>query len=153
MPAEEPAKKAQSLIDALPGSSLISKTAILSAGAGLSIFAISNEFYVVNEETIVAVATLSVFAMIFKYGGPYYRDWAMGHIQRQKDILYAAKADHVQAVKNRIENVKELGGVIDITKALFEVSKVKFYYKAAVNDGSDLRTYRKPLALRHRHTN
>ncbi|KAL9127803.1 MAG: hypothetical protein Q9217_003387 [Psora testacea] len=120
VPAEEPAKKAQSVIDALPGSSLISKTAILSAGAGLSIFAISNEFYVVNEETIVAFATLSVIAMIFKYGGPYYVDWANGHIQRQKDVLYAAKADHLQAVKNRIENVKELGGVIDITKALFE---------------------------------
>ncbi|KAL9099642.1 MAG: hypothetical protein Q9163_004883 [Psora crenata] len=123
VPAEEPAKRAQSIIDALPGSSLISKTAILSAGAGLSVFAISNEFYVINEETIVAIATLSVIAMIFKYGGPYYVDWANGHIQRQKDVLYAAKADHVQAVKNRIENVKELGGVIDITKALFEVSK------------------------------
>ena len=153
VPAVEPAKKAQSIIDALPGNSLISKTAILSAGAGLSIFAISNEFYVVNEETIVAFATLTVFAMIFKYGSPYYVDWANGHIQRQKDILYAAKADHVQAVKNRIENVKELGGVIDITKGLFEVSKVSL--DRGVVDGAfdDLLCHRKPPALKHRCTN
>lgn len=67
VPTEEPAKKAQSIIDALPGSSLISKTAILSTGAGVSIWAIANEIYVVNEETIVAFATLSVIAGIFRY--------------------------------------------------------------------------------------
>ena len=67
VPTEEPAKKAQSIIDALPGSSLISKTAILSTGAGVSIWAIVNEIYVVNEETIVAFATLSVIAGIFRY--------------------------------------------------------------------------------------
>ena len=67
VPTEEPARKAQSIIDALPGSSLISKTAILSTGAGVSIWAIANEIYVVNEETIVAFATLSVIAGIFRY--------------------------------------------------------------------------------------
>ena len=67
VPSEEPAQKAQSIIDALPGSSLISKTAILSTGAGVSIWAIANEIYVVNEETIVAFATLSVIAAIFRY--------------------------------------------------------------------------------------
>lgn len=124
MPAEEPSKKAQSIIDALPGSSLISKTAILSVGASLSAFAISNELYVVNEESIVMVATLSVFWAVFHYGGPMYKEWADGQVNKIKNILNAAREGHTSAVKARINNVKELGSVIDITKQLFEVSKV-----------------------------
>ncbi|KAG9894921.1 hypothetical protein KCU98_g18579, partial [Aureobasidium melanogenum] len=42
-----PEQKAKSILDSLPGSNLLSKTAILSAGAGVSIAAISNELYVV----------------------------------------------------------------------------------------------------------
>ncbi|KAL2037682.1 hypothetical protein N7G274_009627 [Stereocaulon virgatum] len=123
IPTEEPAKKAQAIIDALPGSSLISKTAILSAGASLSVFAISNEFYVVNEETIIMFATLSVFWAVFHYGGPMYSQWAEGQINKMRGILNAAREDHTNAVKARIDNVKELGGVINVTKQLFEVSK------------------------------
>ncbi|CAD6573942.1 MAG: atp4 subunit B of the stator stalk of mitochondrial F1F0 ATP synthase [Alectoria sarmentosa] len=122
-PTEEPSKKAQSIIDALPGSSLISKTAILSVGASLSAFAISNEFYVVNEESIVMLATLSVFWAVFHYGGPMYKDWAEGQVNKIKGILNAAREDHTSAVRARINNVKELGSVIDVTKQLFEVSK------------------------------
>lgn len=124
MPAEDPKKAAQSIIDSLPGNSLVSKTAILSAGAGISIFAISNELYVVNEESIVMLCTLSVFWAVGHYGGPMYKDWAEGQVNKIKGILNAAREDHTTAVKQRIENVKELGGVIDVTKSLFEVSKV-----------------------------
>jgi F-type H+-transporting ATPase subunit b len=125
---EDPKKKAQSILDALPGSSLISKTAILSAGTGISIYAISNEFYVVNEETVVAFCLLSVFYGIFTYGGPMYKDWADGQIQKIKDILNTAKAGHADAVKTRIEDVKPLSNVVEITKQLFEVSKVAIIY-------------------------
>ena len=120
----DPKTKAQSLIDALPGSSLISKTAILSSAAGLSIYAISSEYYVVNEETIIAIALLSVWGALIKYGGPMYKEWAQAHNDRIKNILNSARADHTQAVKDRIENVQQMGGVVDITKSLFAVSKI-----------------------------
>ncbi|KAI1470415.1 uncharacterized protein F4812DRAFT_264012 [Daldinia caldariorum] len=119
----DPKVKAQSIIDSLPGNSLVSKTAILSSAAGLSVYAISNEYYVVNEETIVAFCLLSVWGALIKYGGPLYTQWAEAHNERIKNILNAARADHTQAVKNRIENVKQMASVVDITKALFEVSK------------------------------
>ncbi|MCJ1466104.1 atp4 subunit B of the stator stalk of mitochondrial F1F0 ATP synthase [Pseudocyphellaria aurata] len=130
IPAEEPAKKAQSILDALPGNSLISKTAILSAGAGLSIFAISNEIYVINDESIVMFATFSVFWAIFKYGGPMYTGWAQGQISKQKSILNAAKEDHKSAVRRRLDNVKQLSSVVDVTKQLFEVSKETAHLEA-----------------------
>ncbi|PWI74267.1 ATP synthase subunit 4 [Purpureocillium lilacinum] len=123
VPAEEPKKKAQSIIDALPGSSLLSKTAILSSAAGLSVYAISNEYYVMNEETVVAFCLLAVWGGIIKYGGPAYKEWAESQNEKIKNILNSARADHTEAVKNRIEDVKQMGGVIDITKTLFEVSK------------------------------
>ncbi|MCJ1315385.1 atp4 subunit B of the stator stalk of mitochondrial F1F0 ATP synthase [Xylographa vitiligo] len=123
VPAEDPKKRAQTILDSLPGNSLISKTAILSAGAGLSIFGISNEFLVINEETVVAFCLLSVFWAVGKYGGPMYSEWADGQIAKMKGILNSAREDHTSAVKSRIENVKQLGSVIDVTKQLFEVSK------------------------------
>lgn len=53
-----------------------------------------------------------------------YTEWANGQIAKQKGILDAARADHKQAVVSRIEDVKQLGSVVDVTKTLFEVSKV-----------------------------
>ncbi|RYP07611.1 hypothetical protein DL764_002389 [Monosporascus ibericus] len=120
---EDPKTKAQSIIDALPGNSLVSKTAILSSAAGLSIYAISNEYYVVNEETVVAFCLLSVWGALIKYGGPVYKEWAQAQNEKIKNILNSARADHTQAVKDRIENVQQMGGVVDVTKALFAVSK------------------------------
>ena len=111
-------------MDALPGSSAISKTAILSSGAGLSAYAISNEFYVMNEETVVAFCLLSVFYGIFAYGGPMYSEWAQGQVKRVRDILDTAKKGHADAIKVRIEDVKPLNNVVEITKGLFDVSKV-----------------------------
>jgi F-type H+-transporting ATPase subunit b len=124
VPTEDPKTKAQSVIDALPGNSLLSKTAILSAGAGLSVAAISNELYVMNEETVAAFCLLSVFYGAFKLLGPVHHTWAEAQIQKQKDILNAARADHAKAVTQRIEDVKPLSEVVTVTKQLFEVSKV-----------------------------
>ena len=52
-----------------------------------------------------------------------YKEWADGQVAKMKGILNAARDDHTSAVKSRIENVKQLGSVIDVTKQLFEVSK------------------------------
>lgn len=126
MPQKDPKDQAKSILDALPGNNLVSKTAIMSAGAGLSIAAISNELYVVNEESIVMLSLLTVFFAVAKYGGPVYKEWADGQSNKIKNILNAAREDHTKAVKSRIENVQDLGGVIDVTKNLFAVSKVRF---------------------------
>jgi F-type H+-transporting ATPase subunit b len=79
----------------------------------------------VNEETVVAFCLLSVFYGIFKYGGPMYKAWAEGQVQKIKDILNTARSGHADAVKARIEDVKPLSNVVEITKTLFEVSKVR----------------------------
>lgn len=62
--------------------------------------------------------------MIGKYGGPAYREWAEGQVNKIRDILSAAREDHTQAVKARIESVSQMSEVVEYTKALFAVSKV-----------------------------
>ncbi|KAK2061249.1 hypothetical protein LY76DRAFT_590656, partial [Colletotrichum caudatum] len=132
VPAEDPKKKAQSIVDSLPGNSLLSKTAILSSSAALSVYAISNEYYVVNEETVVAFCLLAVWGGLIKYGGPMYSEWAQGQADKIKGILNSARADHTQAVKGRIEDVQQMSGVVDITKSLFAVSKVRITMQSTV---------------------
>ncbi|KAK3072483.1 atp4 subunit B of the stator stalk of mitochondrial F1F0 ATP synthase [Teratosphaeriaceae sp. CCFEE 6253] len=123
VPQKDPKDTATSILNALPGNSLVSKTAILSAGAGLSIAAISNELYVVNEESIVALSLLTIYWAVYNYAGPMYKEFAEKTADKYARILNAARRDHTEAVKTRIAGVKELGGVIDITKDLFAVSK------------------------------
>lgn len=124
-PPSDPKTNAQSILDSLPGSSLASKAAILSAGAGVSIAAIANEIYVVNDESLVAFSLLSVFWAVGKYGGPMYTEWATAQVSKIRDILNSARADHTRAVQERIESVSQLGSVVDVTKDLFAVSKVR----------------------------
>ena len=70
------------------------------------------------------IASFTVLWALFKYGAPVYNEWAATQIAKIGGILEAARADHREAVKSRIDNVKQLGEVIDVTKQLFEVSKV-----------------------------
>lgn len=67
---------------------------------------------------------ITVFTMIGKYGGPAYREWAEGQVNKIRDILSAAREDHTQAVKARIDSVSQMSEVVEYTKALFAVSKV-----------------------------
>jgi F-type H+-transporting ATPase subunit b len=81
---------------------------------------------VFNEETVVAFCLLTVFYAVFKYGGPAYTSWSESEHAKMNGVLNAARQNHTDSVKDRITSVQELGGVVDITKALFEVSKVRF---------------------------
>ena len=53
-----------------------------------------------------------------------YREWAQAQCDKIKNILFEARANHGKAVQERYDNVKQLSNVIDVTKDLFEVSKV-----------------------------
>ncbi|GAB1742514.1 hypothetical protein NU219Hw_g8056t1 [Hortaea werneckii] len=122
-PAAEPKDTANNILNALPGNNLVSKTAFLSAGTGLSIAAISNELLVINEESIIAVSLLTIYWAVYNYAGPAYREWALGQADKFKNILNSARKDHTDAVKSRMSSVQDLSGVIDVTKNLFAVSK------------------------------
>ncbi|BFZ55785.1 atp4 subunit B of the stator stalk of mitochondrial F1F0 ATP synthase [Savitreella phatthalungensis] len=119
----DPEKKAASLIDALPGNSIVSKTGTLAVGAALTAAAVSQEIYVVNEETTVLAAFIGIVTVIVRAGGGPFNEWAEGNIQRMKDLLNGARSEHTQAVRERIDTVQQMRDVVPLTKSLFGLAR------------------------------
>ena len=61
-----PSKRAEEIIEKLPSSSFITKTGTALLGTGVIAAAISQELYVVNEESIDLIASLIVFTYLGK---------------------------------------------------------------------------------------
>ncbi|CAL9738177.1 ATP synthase subunit 4, mitochondrial [Monosporozyma servazzii] len=122
-PALDPKARAQSIIEALPGNTAITKTGILGTSAAALVYAISNELYVVNAESILLVSFLAVGAIMAKYVAPAYNSFAEARVKKVSDILNASRQKHVDAVKDRITSVSALQNVSETTKVLFDVSK------------------------------
>ncbi|GAA5893983.1 hypothetical protein JCM6882_007950 [Rhodosporidiobolus microsporus] len=121
--AQPPAAKANALIDALPGNSLVSKTGIVTLTTATAAAAISNELFVLNEEVVILGSFVIFLGYVSSLVREPYREWADGQIQKVKDILNTSRAAHTSAVQGRIESVGELKDVEDLTKQLFELSK------------------------------
>jgi len=119
----EPKQKALSIIDALPGNSLITKTGYITVGTGLVTLAISKELYVFNEETLLVVSFVSIAAVIFRAVRKPINEWAAEQRARVNNVLRKAREDHKDAVQERIETVGQLGDIVNVTKALFTMSK------------------------------
>ncbi|KAI1311889.1 atp4 subunit B of the stator stalk of mitochondrial F1F0 ATP synthase [Mortierella claussenii] len=118
-----PESKAQSIIDSMPGNSLITKTGYITALAGAATFLISKEIYVFNEETLVLLAFTATFGGIVKAAREPFNEWAEGHINKIRTILQKARVDHKAAVEERIDQVGQMKDVVDVTKALYALSK------------------------------
>jgi len=118
-----PAERANSIIESIPGSSLVSKTGTVVLGTGLTAAAISSELYVVNEETVVLVGFLILVTYLGRSISAPYAEWAQGQVDKIKGILNSARAEHTKTVASRIDSVKEMQDVVGLTKNLFALSK------------------------------
>ncbi|TKY87937.1 hypothetical protein EX895_003033 [Sporisorium graminicola] len=118
-----PEARASSIIDSLPGNSLVSKTGWVTLGTGLTAVAISKEIYVANEETVILVGSL-IFAVLVGRAitGPY-KEWADSQIEKISKILNGARAKHTEAVQARIDSVESQKDVVGLTQALYSVAK------------------------------
>ncbi|KAF8270705.1 hypothetical protein EI94DRAFT_1722389 [Lactarius quietus] len=119
-----PAERAAEIVDKLPSHpNLITKTGTAILGSGLIATAISQELYVFNEETVIAVGYFILFAYIAKTVRLPYKEWAETHIARIKGVLDGARAEHTQAVQDRIDAVGQMKDVVSLTEGLFTLSK------------------------------
>ena len=55
-----------------------------------------------------------------------YKEWAENHIARIKGVLDSARAEHTQAVQDRIYAVGQMKDVVSLTEGLFALFKVRF---------------------------
>jgi len=119
----DPKTKATSIIDALPGNSVISKTGYLTVGTGLATWLISKEIYVVNEETLIAVSFAGLVIAVYRSIKQPYIEWADEEIKKVINVMAKAREDHKLAITDRIESASKLRDVVDVTKGLFALSK------------------------------
>ncbi|KAI9010343.1 hypothetical protein CLU79DRAFT_774044 [Phycomyces nitens] len=119
----DPKTKANSIIDSLPGNSFVSKTGFVTLSTGAATFLISKEIYVLNEETLVLVASLGLLGVLLKYVREPFTTMANDHISRIKNILVQAREDHKSAVQERINEVGQMKDLVDVTKSLFAISR------------------------------
>ncbi|THH08869.1 hypothetical protein EW145_g2429 [Phellinidium pouzarii] len=120
---QPPAERASAILNSVPSSSLASKTGTVVLGTGLMAAAISQELYVVNEETVILAGFVILATYIGKSIREPYNNWAEGHISKIRGILNGARAEHTEAVKGRIQSVEEMKDVVAITEGLFALSK------------------------------
>ncbi|KAF9814331.1 hypothetical protein IEO21_05174 [Rhodonia placenta] len=119
-----PAERASELINKMPSSpGLVTKTGSVILGTGLLATAISQELYVVNEETVIAAGFFILLTFIAKSVREPYRDWAENNINRVKNILNQSRQEHTHAVKERIQSVEQMKDVVSVTEGLFALSK------------------------------
>ncbi|CEG67376.1 atp4 subunit B of the stator stalk of mitochondrial F1F0 ATP synthase [Rhizopus azygosporus] len=119
----EPKEKANSIINSLPGNSLVTKTGFVTLSTGLATFLISKEIYVFNEETLVLIATTGLLGLLIKYLREPFMNMADEHVARIKNVLIQAREDHKAAVQERIDEAGQMRDLVDVTKALFELSR------------------------------
>jgi F-type H+-transporting ATPase subunit b len=119
----DPKSRAAALIDALPGSSIISKTGFLTVGTAALATAVSKELYIFNDESVILICSSLLLYLVATLGAPGYAQWVQSIAQQHSDLLNSARADHKQAIQERIESVGEMKNVVELTKNLFEVSR------------------------------
>ncbi|KAI8343546.1 hypothetical protein BC941DRAFT_508967 [Chlamydoabsidia padenii] len=120
---QDPKQKANSIIDSLPGNSIVSKTGYITLGTGLATFLISKEVYVFNEETLVLVGAGGLLFGLLKYLREPFTAMGNEHINRIKTVLNQAREDHKSTVQERIDQVGQMKDLVDVTKALFDISR------------------------------
>jgi F-type H+-transporting ATPase subunit b len=119
-----PSERASEIINSAPSSpGLVTKTGSILLGTGLTAAAISQELYVVNEETLIAIGFFMLVAAIGQSMKAPYKSWAEGHIEKVRSVLASARSEHTQAVKERIGSVEQMKDVVSITEGLFALSK------------------------------
>ncbi|KAG5438411.1 hypothetical protein PCANB_002900 [Pneumocystis canis] len=119
----DPKLKATALIDLLPKSPILSKTGMITTGTVLSIAAISNELYVVNEETIILASFIGIIWFLINSSKQSYVNWADRYINNMQSLLNNSRQEHASIIKERINSIEAMKDVVDVTKDLFEISK------------------------------
>ncbi|KAJ2843390.1 atp4 subunit B of the stator stalk of mitochondrial F1F0 ATP synthase, partial [Coemansia brasiliensis] len=118
-----PSDKANRIIDAFPGNSLVAKTGYFASATGLTALLIAKEIYVLNEETILLVAFGSILAVLYKVIKEPYNSWAQSSLQAIEQVLAKARGDHATAVASQIEAQSQLKDIKEYTQSMFGMSK------------------------------
>ncbi|KAJ8657177.1 hypothetical protein O0I10_006993 [Lichtheimia ornata] len=126
----EAAPKKSSILDMLPGDSIAAKAGYLTAGTALGTALIAKEIYILNEESLVLLTTAGFLGVLLKYTREPFTNMANDHIERIKKVLNDARVEHKNTVQARIDEAGQMKDLVDVTKALFELSRETAHIEA-----------------------
>lgn len=78
---QTPAAKASSLLDALPGNTIVGKTGIVTLTGAVAAAGISSELFVLNEEVVILGSFVVFLGYVSSLIRAPYAEWADGQIQ------------------------------------------------------------------------
>ena len=118
-----PVAKANSLLDLVPGNSLLTKTGVVATGVGLTAVAISKEFLLLHPETIVLGAFAGMVVFLHQQVTPIVANELDTRADEIRKHLNAAGDARKANLLNEIEATKGNTETVGITKEIFAISK------------------------------
>lgn len=120
----DPQKKAMEILNSLPNNKFISKTGFFLTSTAASLYAISNQFIVFHEESVLLFSFILFLCLFFKYIGPLFDNWANKEIKEMSEFMNGAKIKDIEKINERINELKPVINGCVVTKQLFDLSRV-----------------------------
>ncbi|OMJ29822.1 ATP synthase subunit 4, mitochondrial [Smittium culicis] len=131
---QDPAAKANSIIDKFPGESMVAKTGYILATTGATAFLISKELYVFNAETVVMAAFGGLVALLYNKVSQPMNEWVAEYGKNMKKILTDARNDHKSQVVSKIDSLSQLKDIVPTTKSMFGLSREMLNMMSEINE-------------------
>ncbi|PVU88271.1 hypothetical protein BB561_005945 [Smittium simulii] len=131
---QDPAAKAHSLIDMLPGDNFVTKTGYIAATTGATAFLISKEIYVFNEESIIVAALAGMLTLLYSKMREPLNSWAKDYSTSLETILNKARGEHKAAVISKVDSLSQLKEIVPMTKNMFALSREMVVMLSEINE-------------------
>ena len=119
-------QQASRLLDIFPGSTPLQRSSSVLLAVSAGAFLVSKEIYLIDAEFMEMLCIFGAYYLLWSGG----KDGAAGYFKERRDkiksVLVNARAAHMDVVKERIDHVGKMSGVVEETKELFAVSRVSF---------------------------
>lgn len=104
-------------------SKVLPKTAYITLGTGAVALAISKEFYVVNEETMILASFLITCSVGYKYLKTPFKEFIQSEVSNVRQQMLSSRQNSKQKVLDRIQQCSPFLEIETATKDLYKMSR------------------------------
>ncbi|KAJ3271528.1 atp4 subunit B of the stator stalk of mitochondrial F1F0 ATP synthase [Terramyces sp. JEL0728] len=119
----KPEVVAASLFEKLPGSTPAAKSSTALITASIAAYLISKEIYIVDAEFLEMLCLFGAYGVWYAGVKDTATAYFEGRKAQIKKVLYQAREDHKAVVKERMDHIGKLSDVVEVTDALYDISK------------------------------
>ena len=109
-----------------PGNSIPSKLAIFSAATSAAALAISQEWYIVDDETTVAVLTCTIFVFLYRTFKDKAQEFLAGQNAEDDKLFITSFEQFTQGLANSLEHHRLVLQSPSIVREYHSIQRVRF---------------------------